>query len=226
MQSHWAQVKSGAAGSIVMALQHPTIVTLGIRGDPALDLPMGSPHPWVRVDRGGQATLHSPGQLVLYPVISLRQINLGVRRYVSLLHSTTIDLCATRGVSTQVVDPAGLETVSGREKIASVGVRIREGVSLHGVALNVHNDLELFQSIRLCGGGSLGRGGVTSLARELGPVPQPNAGWDLAGLGAQWFELFRSGVESSLTIDCSSGGSSVKPEVAKGSLGAVGSAFP
>lgn len=102
------------------------------------------------VERGGEATLHNPGQLVIYPVVNLRALNLTVREFVESLQNTIVDLLKSYGVNSGLIQGCpGVYTAKG--KIGFVGVRIQNSVSTHGLALNVCNDLEDFQNIRSCG---------------------------------------------------------------------------
>ena len=134
----------------VLGLEHEPVITLGKRGNAAVDLnSVERELPIVRADRGGQATLHSPGQLVIYPVLPMKKMNLTVSEYVGYLHETTAELLANYGIETSRGDESGLFT--GQGKIAFFGVRIEQGVTRHGLSLNVSNDLTLFQGIRSCG---------------------------------------------------------------------------
>lgn len=140
----------------ILGLEHSHTVTLGKRGDRASDLFASHLElaaegvAVVHADRGGQATLHSPGQLVIYPILPLKNWGLGPRAYIELLEETTIQTLASLGVSvTRKTDEPGLYSDAG--KMVFFGVRIRNGVSLHGLSLNVRNDLSKFAWIRSCG---------------------------------------------------------------------------
>lgn len=102
------------------------------------------------VDRGGEATLHNPGQLVIYPIVNLRTLGLTVREFVAALQNTTVDLLKAYGVSAGLIEGCpGVYTSKG--KIGFVGVRIQRSVTTHGLSLNVANNLDDFQMIRSCG---------------------------------------------------------------------------
>lgn len=133
----------------ILGLEHEPVITLGKRGEFAKDIAADSELPVVRVDRGGQATLHSPGQLVIYPILPLKKINLSVKEYVEELHATTEQLLKNYGIETERGLESGLYTANG--KLAFFGVRVEQGVTCHGLSLNVSNDLGLFQAIRSCG---------------------------------------------------------------------------
>jgi lipoate-protein ligase B len=100
-------------------------------------------------DRGGQATLHTPGQLVIYPMIPLRDYKISVRDFVKTLELTTVEWLRLHKIAAFISEEAGVFTENG--KIAFVGIRVQNGVSRHGLAINLHNDLNLFQTIRSCG---------------------------------------------------------------------------
>jgi lipoyl(octanoyl) transferase len=140
----------------VLGLEHPLTITLGKRADPLKDIKVSvrvlkeRNAAIVGVERGGMATLHSPGQLVIYPLIQLRDRGLRVRDYVQLLEDVTKRFLADRGIIACCRgDEPGLYTLSG--KIAFFGVRIKNGMTTHGVAINVYNQLEDFSLIRSCG---------------------------------------------------------------------------
>lgn len=161
-------VRAGGAESVAL-LQHPPIYTLGARGDAAHVLATAT---WlaehgaqvVRTDRGGDVTFHGPGQLVVYPILNLRAHGIGPRDYACRLEECVIATAATFGVTTTRV--SGRPGVWVRDaKLAAIGVRVRGGVTSHGLALNIATDLEWFDAIVPCG---LADAGVTSLARELG----------------------------------------------------------
>jgi lipoyl(octanoyl) transferase len=151
----------------VWLVQHPSVFTLGLNGRREHVLNAGN-IPVVPVDRGGQVTYHGPGQLVLYPLIDLRRRGLGVRRLVTILEQTVVDLAASLGVAAYARPEAPGVYVDGR-KLASVGLRVRRGCSYHGLSLNVAMDLAPFRRINPCGYAGLE---VTQL-RDLGIDPAP-----------------------------------------------------
>jgi len=129
--------------------EHPPVFTLGLNADRDHLIAPGD-IPVVQVDRGGQVTYHGPGQLMIYPLIDLRRANLGVRDLVTALEQSVVDLLAEFAVEAVARKDAPGVYVDGR-KIASVGLRIRRGASLHGMALNIEVDLEPFSRINPCG---------------------------------------------------------------------------
>lgn len=133
----------------VVGLEHPAVLTLGHRVDADMAL-LPAEIPKIKSSRGGLMTIHSEGQLVIYPVVDLRQRGWGVKSYVCKLLRTTQKLLAELGIESRVDDQAvGLYTEAG--KIAFCGIQVKNGVSLHGISLNVRNDLSLFQNIQSCG---------------------------------------------------------------------------
>ncbi len=152
----------------LLLLQHPHVYTLGRRGKESdvtatatrLKELGAEVH---RVDRGGQATYHGPGQLVGYPIISLRRWGGGPLKYVRALEQVLIATLAELGIDAQSEDrPIGIWV--GDAKIAAIGVRISQGVAMHGFALNVCPDLSYFGGLVPCG---VPDGGVTSISKLL-----------------------------------------------------------
>ncbi len=133
----------------IWLLEHPPVFTQGLNGRHEHVLAPGD-IPVVHVDRGGQVTYHGPGQLVVYPLVDLRNYGLTVRNIVELLENTVIALCASQGIEAIGRRDAPGVYVQGR-KLASVGLRIKRNCSYHGLALNVTNDLEPFSRINPCG---------------------------------------------------------------------------
>ncbi len=130
-------------------LQHPPVFTLGQAGrrehlrDPG-DIPV------IASDRGGQVTYHGPGQLVVYVMLDLKRRGLGVKRLVHGLEQAIIDLLTDSGLE-GVRRPGAPGVYVDGKKLAAVGLRVRRGLSYHGVAINVDGDLAPFQRIDPCG---------------------------------------------------------------------------
>lgn len=135
----------------VIGLQHPQIITLGRRASEHVDVALNDHNlPVTRSTRGGLATLHSVGQLVIYPIVNLRFMNLGIRNYVQILLQSTKSLLSEYGIETTLdIKGAGLFTKTG--KIAFCGIEVSKGITQHGISLNVRNDLDLFSVIKSCG---------------------------------------------------------------------------
>jgi lipoyl(octanoyl) transferase len=155
-------VRSGAK-PVLLLLEHPPVFTLGRNADAANLLNPGS-IPVRRIDRGGDVTWHGPGQLVAYPILSLRERRFGARGHVEALERAVAGVAGDFGVEAAPRDGCvGVWTAKG--KLASIGVRIAGGVTLHGAALNVNPDLASFARINPCG---VPGGAVTSIAAEAG----------------------------------------------------------
>ncbi len=167
-----AAVRTGAASDALAMLEHPPVYTLGAgagRGHvvaPASD-PRMQRAEIVRSDRGGDVTFHGPGQLVLYVIANLRRRGLRPLDHVRRLEAAVVGALAQFGIRGRTV--AGRPGVwIGPRKIAALGVSVRGGVTMHGAALNVTNDLAWFGAIVPCGLHGLG---VTSMACELPAAP-------------------------------------------------------
>jgi lipoyl(octanoyl) transferase len=133
----------------IWLLEHSPVFTQGQAGKAEHVLFPGD-IPVVQVDRGGQVTYHGPGQLVAYLLLDVRRSGIGVRELVSRIERSLVDLLASYGVSANTKPDAPGVYVDGA-KIASLGLRIRNGRSFHGLALNVDMDLQPFQRINPCG---------------------------------------------------------------------------
>ncbi|HXH23348.1 MAG TPA: lipoyl(octanoyl) transferase LipB [Dehalococcoidia bacterium] len=169
-------VRDGTGQETLLLLQHPPVYTLGRRAkaehilvDPAEILARGAEI--VDADRGGDITFHGPGQLVGYPVLDLRGRGILPGDYVRLLEDMLVRALAEFGIPGERVQ--GRPGVwAGGAKIAAIGVRVREGVTTHGFALNVSTDLSWFEAIVPCG---LRDASVTSMAALLAEAPPMDA---------------------------------------------------
>ena len=148
----------------IWLLQHSPVFTQGQAGK-AEHLLFPGDIPVVQVDRGGQVTYHGPGQLVAYLMLDLRRSGMGVRDLVSRIELSLIDLLTSYGVNAAAKPDAPGVYVDGA-KIASLGLRIRNGRSFHGLALNVDMDLQPFQRINPCGYAGMAMTQLSSLVRE------------------------------------------------------------
>lgn len=138
----------------VLGLQHKPVITLGRRfknSSKAEQEIFNSDGYDVQIsDRGGEATLHHPGQIVIYPVVNLRLLSLTPRDYICLLLKVTQSSLLQFGVATESsLERPGIYTPTG--KIGFVGVRIDRGITRHGVSININNDIKEFDRIRSCG---------------------------------------------------------------------------
>jgi lipoyl(octanoyl) transferase len=130
-------------------VEHPPVFTQGQAGRAEHVLAPGD-IPVIQVDRGGQVTYHGPGQIVAYPLIDIKRLQMGVRALVTGIEQAIIDVLKSYGVDAQTMTGAPGVYING-VKIASLGLRIRRGRSFHGLAFNVNMDLEPFQRINPCG---------------------------------------------------------------------------
>lgn len=156
--AHTARVRGEIADTLLL-LEHPPVYTRGRRSTDD-ELPMGED--WYRgqgielrdVDRGGKVTYHGPGQLVAYPIVSTELFNGDVPALVGAIEQAMIDALEAEGVAAHR-DEAGRGVWAGEGpeagKIGSIGLHIGQGVTTHGLMVNVDNDLQPFQWIRPCG---------------------------------------------------------------------------
>lgn len=145
----FTEARGEATRDELWLLEHPAVFTLGQAGRREHVLDAGA-IPVLASDRGGQVTYHGRGQLVAYVLMDLRRKKLGVRHLVEGLEQCVIDMLAAEGVTGVRRERAPGVYVSGA-KVCALGLRIRSGCSYHGLALNVHMDLEPFQRIDPCG---------------------------------------------------------------------------
>ena len=163
--------RAGRVDDLLLLLEHPHVLTLGVRGDRGRSHILAPPDlldsRGVEVHetgRGGDITYHGPGQIVGYPILDLRPDRCDVHRYVRDLEEVLIRVAADFGVAASRVE--GLTGVwVGRDKLAAIGVRIARWITSHGFALNVATDLDYFNLIVPCG---IVDRGVTSISRLLG----------------------------------------------------------
>lgn len=166
-----ADVASGRAPDTVLLLEHPPVYTAGKRTEPHERPADGTPV--VDVDRGGKITWHGPGQLVGYPIVRLAD-PIDVVAYVRRLEELLIGVLADHGISSVRVEGRSGVWIerpgAPADKIAAIGIRVADGVTMHGFALNCSNDLEAYRSIIACG---IRDAGVTTMTRELGREVTP-----------------------------------------------------
>ncbi|HWN73106.1 MAG TPA: lipoyl(octanoyl) transferase LipB [Solirubrobacterales bacterium] len=165
---------------VLLLLEHPPVYTRGRRSQPE-ELPMGAE--WYETqgievrdtDRGGLVTYHGPGQLVAYPIVHLGAYGDDVHAYVRGLERTMIDALGEAGVPAQTIqgltgvwtegEPPPTIAPDPARKIGSIGLHVSRGVTTHGLAVNVNNDLQPFEWVVPCGIEGVA---MTSLTRELG----------------------------------------------------------
>ena len=183
------QVRLGDACNTVVVVEHPAVITLGARASANKLLVRAEELKERGIDvaevrRGGGTTAHNPGQVVFYPILKLAELHLGVSEYIRTVEATGAELLERFGVGACRRDGfPGLWV--GDRKIASVGVRVSKGVTCHGMAINIQNDLSLFEWIVPCG---LEGVEMTSLLRETGRVyPMAEVKVILSGLLERYF---------------------------------------
>jgi lipoate-protein ligase B len=158
--------QAGELPDLLLVLEHPPVYTKGKRTRPG-DLPLDER--WYRergievceTDRGGRVTYHGPGQLVAYPVMQVERVS----DFVHAMERAIVSALADEGIASEVREHPHTGIWTGDAKIASIGVRVSGGVSTHGLAVNVDNDLTPFEWIVPCG---IDHVRMTSIARETG----------------------------------------------------------
>jgi lipoyl(octanoyl) transferase len=170
-----------ALPDVLLLLEHPPVYTRGRRSGEE-ELPMAQE--WYEMqgievhetDRGGRVTYHGPGQMVAYPIVDLKPYGDDVHEYVRRLERVAIGALAEHGVGAGTIEgltgvwtegeqPGSAAGASEARKIGSIGVHVSRGVTTHGLAVNVNNDLQPFEWVVPCG---IEGCQVTSLSRELG----------------------------------------------------------
>jgi len=161
--------RAGELPDLLLVLEHPPVYTKGRRTEPA-DLPMGDD--WYaergievcETDRGGRVTYHGPGQLVAYPVMEVER----VADFVHTMEAAIVAALRDEGVESEPREHPHTGIWAGNAKVASIGVRVSGGVSTHGLAVNVDNDLTPFEWIVPCG---IDHVRMTSVSKETGSSP-------------------------------------------------------
>jgi lipoate-protein ligase B len=164
-----ARRQAGELPDLLLVLEHPPVYTKGKRTEPG-DLPMGED--WYRAqgievcdtDRGGRVTYHGPGQLVAYPIMAVER----VADFVHTMERAIVAALADEGIAAEARQTPFTGVWVGESKVASIGVRVSGGVTTHGLAVNVDNDLRPFEWIVPCG---IDHVRVTSVSRETGGAP-------------------------------------------------------
>lgn len=193
-EAHATVASDPAAEEILFVVEHPPVVTMGLR-ERGLD--MVTPEALLqargvdfeKIDRGGSVTVHEPGQLVLYPIVRVDARRLTVRRLVWALEEIMIRECARWGI-VAARDDINPGVWVGHSKIGAVGVRVAEHVSKHGLALNVCNSLNTFSHIVPCG--IQGRGVTSLLQKSQHASPEMNLPLIGSRMAAEFHELISS----------------------------------
>jgi lipoyl(octanoyl) transferase len=177
-------VVSGSSPDTLLLLEHPSVYTAGKRTE-EYERPTDGAEV-IDVDRGGKITWHGPGQLVGYPIIKLAE-PVDVVGYVRRLEGIIIGVLAELGIDAgRVAGRSGVwigyDQPVGAEKIAAIGIRVAEGVTMHGFSLNCSNSFDAYAKIVACG---ILDSGVTSISRELGRTVTPE---DIVPIISRHFE--------------------------------------
>ncbi len=178
MQQHCRGLSRQESGEAVWFCEHQPVYTTGKRGILNSETHLNAPV--ITTDRGGETTFHGSGQLMMYPLLNLKHYQLSVRDYVFLLEESCIRLLHDYHI--QAKRECGLPGVwVGQRKIAALGIRISQGVTSHGMALNINTDLSWFDRINPCGTSrkmtTMSALGINHPAAEL--------------ISQQWYQIFR-----------------------------------
>ena len=166
------KVVASEAPSTVLILEHAAVYTAGKLTEDH-ERPLDGT-PVVAVDRGGKLTWHGPGQLIAYPILKLKN-RAGIRDYVERLEAVMISVMAEYGINAErIKGRAGVwikaDSKGPDRKIAAIGIRVLEGVTMHGVAINCNNDLAPYAQIIACG---ISDASVTTMSVETGRTITP-----------------------------------------------------
>ena len=173
--------QADAVENTVLLVEHPPVITLGARKTENRLL-SDSRHleglgiEVVAVGRGGGTTAHNPGQIVVYPIVKLKSLGLGITEYVRQLEAIGIELLAEYGITAGCRKGyPGLWV--GEKKIGSIGVQVKKWVTMHGMAINICNDLGIFDHIVPCGLDGVCMTSVATLAGGTWAWPMSGRGW-------------------------------------------------
>ena len=201
-----ARVENCIDHDIMLFLEHPAVFTLGRRG--GLENLLVSEVslkdagiPVIQVERGGVITYHGPGQIVVYPIMNLHTRRIGVKDFVAAMEEAMIQTACNWNIDAQR-NPINSGIWVGHQKMGSIGIALRKGVSFHGLALNVNLDLTPFSWIQPCG---LQGVSMTSMSNELGKELPFNEGMNVlknqfkAALGISFEKCRLSDLERRMT---------------------------
>tara|TARA_Y100000996_G_scaffold369201_1_gene316046 strand:- start:1442 stop:2152 length:711 start_codon:yes stop_codon:yes gene_type:complete len=155
MQNQRSNISLNKSKESINFVEHPSVFTLGTNAElknvlinednrTALNIEL------VHVDRGGDVTCHNKGQLVAYPLLNLKKRNLKPVEYVRMLENILINVLKKYNIS-GIQNPGTPGIWVGNNKIASIGISIKKGITSHGISLNINNDLNIFNYINTCG---------------------------------------------------------------------------
>ncbi|MDD5603756.1 MAG: lipoyl(octanoyl) transferase LipB [Eubacteriales bacterium] len=188
--------RNGRIGDALILLEHPPVITLGVRGGSdnilaSADFLRENNVSVYEVERGGDVTYHGPGQIVGYPVIDLNSYGRDIRRFVQNICMVFIRLLKNEfDIEAQFDEKKYTGVWVGRDKITAIGISVRKWITMHGFAFNVNTDLEHFKWIVPCG---LQDKGITSLEKltgcrqDMGRIFELTAGYFCSVFGADPF---------------------------------------
>jgi len=171
------EIQKGVQPEAILFSEHLSCITFGKRGG---ERQKTSHTPVFQINRGGLATWHGPGQLILYPLINLRKRAIGTKDFVICLENSVIRTLRLYGISARRRERCPGIWIEG-QKIASIGLEIKKGISKHGCAININNSLLGFREIVPCGFPNIK---MVSVAQLLGKE------LSLYQFGQQWRENF------------------------------------
>ena len=161
MEKRVEGINEGNASELLWFLEHPSIYTAGTSSNDK-DLLNENLFPVFRTNRGGQFTYHGPGQRVAYVILNVRDRDYNVKSFIRLLEQWIMNSLMDIGIKSFLIKGKVGIWVNNEEKIASLGLRIRKGISFHGISLNINPNLEHFSGIIPCGNEN---SGITSIEK-------------------------------------------------------------
>ena len=161
MEKRVEGINEGKASELLWFLEHPPIYTAGTSSNDK-DLLNENLFPVFRTNRGGQFTYHGPGQRVAYLMLNVRDRDYNVKSFIRLLEQWIMNSLMDIGIKSFLIKGKVGIWVNNEEKIASLGLRIRKGISFHGISLNINPNLEHFSGIIPCGNEN---SGITSIEK-------------------------------------------------------------
>ena len=156
------QVLKNPGNEFIVLVEHDHVYTLGKNANSSNVLNKACDI--IQTDRGGDVTYHGPGQLVAYPIINLKMRKIGVKSYVEMVEKLISDTLIHYGLESHVPSKETGVWVKNR-KIASIGIHVSRGVTMHGLAININTDLSYFENIISCG---IEGDKMTTVDKELG----------------------------------------------------------
>lgn len=186
-----SEILQECKGDTLLFVEHQSCVTLGKRGGVIDQLALEKHGIEVhQIKRGGLATWHGPGQLVLYPIFNIQKRKIGIRSWVCILQKSIISLLNTWDLDAYADShTAGIWVAD--HKIASIGLEIHKGISIHGCAINITNSLQSFQYIDPCGTRNLNLITLEELLKTRSPIE-----YSLHQIGRLWSQHFQSALEN------------------------------